>query len=184
MNEYEAVTRVVEVLTEGLDDSVNVKTEGGGEFMELPCVIVSWTTSRLDRLHGNNPWAGVKRDENGEIIGQVYHVYYEMRLDLWIKTYDDEPITSRPSTTGERGRDQLVNAVHEHFVPYEYNPERFHEDTFEWQVENAVSRSKPTEEPNWFETDQVVTFRYVKEVVDTDIPDVLEDVDANIRTVR
>lgn len=182
MNERDAITRVVEVLNEGLDDSVYVKTEGGGEFMQLPCVIVSWTANRLDRLQGNNPYAGTVEDEQGNVIGQKFHVYFEMRLDLWIKTYDDEPITSNPNTTGERGRDELVDSVQSQFFPYEYSPEAFHEDTFEWQVESAVAKSVPTEEPNWFETDQVVTFRYVKEIVDSDV-DVLGSVDADIRSI-
>jgi len=104
VNEYDAITRLVEVLNDELDDSVHVKTEGGGEFMELPCVIISRTTNRLDRLHGNNPWAGTVEDAQGNVIGQKFHTYHEMRLDLWIKTYDDEPITTRDDTSGEKGR--------------------------------------------------------------------------------
>jgi len=83
----------------------------------------------------------------------------------------------------KKAADELIDAVQNVFIPYEYSPENFHEDTFEWQVESAVSKSVPTEEPNWFEVDQVVTFRYVKEVEDLDV-DVLESFDTDIRTTR
>ncbi|ELY49896.1 hypothetical protein DV706_14170 [Natronorubrum bangense] len=180
MNEKEAIQRTVQVLSENLPSDVTVRTEGGGEFQNFPCVIVSWTTRRLDRLQGNNPYAGVTRDENGNAVSEVLHAYFEMRLDLWIKTYDDEQIRMADEPHwGEEGRDELVNMVHEVFLPYEYRPEQFHEDTFEWQVGDGLSRSKPTEEPNWFETDQTVTFRYVKEVTNDDV-DTLESIERNV----
>ncbi len=180
MNEKEAVWRVVEVLREGLPDEVTVRTEGGGEFMELPCVIVSWTVDRADRLHGNVPFAGVERDENGNAISEVLHAYFEMRLDLWIKTYDDEPIRqSDEPNWGEEGRDDLVDMVHGLFVPFEYRSYEFHPDAFEFQVESVFARADPKQEPNWMEADQVVTFRYVKEFKQTDV-DVLEDVHTTI----
>lgn len=180
MNEKEAIQRTVEILKSSVPDDVTVRTEGGGEFMELPCVIVSWTTRRLEYLPGNIPFAGVQRDSDGTATGEILHAYYEMNLDLWIKTYDDEPIRMADEPHwGEEGRDELVNMVHETFLPFEYRPEQFHEDSFEWQVGDAVARSVPTEEPNWFETDQKVTFRYVKELTNDDV-DVLESIERNV----
>lgn len=179
MNEKEAVQRAIEYLTEQLDDEIHVKTEGGGEFMELPCVILSWSTARMERLHGHNPWAGEIRDDNGNVIGEEYHVYHEMRLENWIKTYDDEPITSRESTFGEAGRDELVDDVQQAWVRCEHDPSIFHDDSYEFQVESAVSQVRPTEEPNWFETDQVVSFRYLKRVKEFDV-DTLDEVDHDI----
>lgn len=183
MNEKEAIWRTVEVLKESLPEDITVRTEGGGEFMEFPCVIVSWSTRRLDRLHGNNPYAGTEYDENGEAVGRVLHAYFEMRLDLWVKTYDDEPIRQREEGSwGEEGRDDITNMVHEAFLPFEYDAEAFHPDTFEFQVEDALSRAEPTQEPNWMETDQVVTFRYVKELVDTSV-DPISSIDWDVDAV-
>ncbi|ELY47305.1 hypothetical protein [Natronorubrum sulfidifaciens] len=180
MNEKEAVQRTVAVLKESLPDDVTVRTEGGGEFMELPCVIISWSTRRLERLEGNIPYAGVKRDENGIAVSEVLNAYFEMRLDLWVKTYDDEPIRMADEPHwGEEGRDELVNMVHETFLPFEMHPSKFHEDTFEWQVGDGLSQSVPTEEPNWFETDQTVKFRYVKEYTNDDV-DTLEIIERNV----
>ncbi len=180
MNEKEAIWRTVEVLKDGLPDEVTVRTEGGGEFMEFPCVIISWSQRRLDRLHGNNPYAGMVYDEDGNAVGRVLHTYFEMRLDLWIKTYDDEPIRQRPEGSyGEEGRDDITNMVSEIFVPFEYEPETFHEDAYEFQVEDTLSRADPTQEPNWMETDQVVTFRYLKEIIDAEV-DYLDSIDTTI----
>ncbi len=180
MNEKEAIWRTVEVLKDALPDDITVRTEGGGEFMELPCVIVSWSQRRLDRLHGNNPYAGTVYDEDGNAVGRVLHAYYEMRLDLWIKTYDDEPIRMRDGGSwGEEGRDDITNMVSEIFIPFEYDAELFHEDAFEFQVEDALSRADPTQEPNWMETDQVVTFRYLKKIIDADV-DYLDSIDTII----
>ncbi len=176
MNEKEAIHRTVEVLNDGLPDDVTVRTEGGGEFMEFPCVIISWSQRRLNRLHGNNPYAGSVYDNDGNAVGRVLHAYFEMRLDLWVKTYDDEPIRQREDGSyGEEGRDEITNMLSEIFVPFEYDATEFHEDAFEFQVEDAISRADPTQEPNWMETDQVVTFRYLKEIIDTEV-DTLEQV--------
>ncbi len=170
MNEKEAIWRTVEVLQDSLPEDVTVRTEGGGEFMELPCVIVSWSSRRLDRLHGNNPYAGTAYDNDGKAVGRILHAYYEMRLDLWIKTYDDEPIRqSDEPNWGEEGRDELVDMVHTAFLPFEYESTSFHEDAFEFQVEDALARADPKQEPNWFEVDQVVTFRYLKELQDDNV---------------
>lgn len=178
MNEQEAIWRTVEVLDEGLPDEVTVRTEGGGEFIEFPMVIVSWSTRRLDRLQGNTPFAGATY-EGGKAVGRKLHAYFEMRLDLWLKTYDDEPIKQREEGSfGEGGRDEVVDMMHGVFVPFEYDASKFHPDSFEFQVEDAISRADPKQEPNWFETDQTVTFRYVKEVVDSDV-DTLETVQEN-----
>lgn len=180
MDEKQAVWRTVEVLKDALPDEVTVRTEGGGEFMELPCVIVSWSTRRLDRLQGNNPYAGTKYDNDGNAVGRILHVYHEMRLDLWIKTYDDEPIRQREEGSwGEEGRDELVDMVQRAFIPFEFDATAFDDDCFEFQVEEALSRADPKQEPNWFETDQIVTFRYMKEIVDTDV-DHLGEVDTFI----
>ncbi|MFC6717889.1 hypothetical protein ACFQGT_09640 [Natrialbaceae archaeon GCM10025810] len=170
MNEKEAIRRTIEVLSEALPDDVHVRTEGGGEFMELPCVIVSWSTRRLERLEGNVPFAGVLRNEDGVAVGEVLHAYFEVRLDLWCMTYDDSATRQADEPHwGEEGRDELVDLVHQAFLPFEYRPEQFHADTFEWQVGDGTSQSVPTEEPNWFRTDQTVRFRYVKEYTNEDV---------------
>lgn len=180
MDEKNAIWRTVEVLKDSLPEDVTVRTEGGGEFMELPCVIVSWSTRRLDRLHGNNPYAGTVYDNDGKAVGRALHAYYEMRLDLWIKTYDDEPIAMRDNGSwGEEGRDELVDMVHTTFLPFEYDAGSFHKDAYEFQVEDAMARADPKQEPNWMEIDQVVTFRYMKELVDDDV-DYLGEINQNV----
>ncbi len=180
MNEKDGVQRTVEVLKASLPDDVTIRTEGGGEFMELPAVIVSWSSRRIDRLEGNIPLAGFERDENGHVISEVIHTYHEMRLSLWAKTYDNEPIRmTEDEHWGEEGRDDLVDMLHEAFVWFELYPEEFHVDSFEWQVGDVNADSVPTEEPNWFQADQTVTFRYVKQH-ENDNVDVIESIERNV----
>ncbi len=180
MEEKEALWRALEVMNDGLPDEVTVRTEGGGEFMELPCVIVAWSSRRLDRLQGNNPYAETVYDSGGNAVGRALHAYFEMRLDLWIKTYDDEPLTQRPGENwGEEGRDDITNWISEIFVPFEYDASSFHSDSFEFQVGDALARADPKQEPNWFEVDMTVTFRYVKEIIETEV-DSLTSVNSDI----
>lgn len=179
MNEKEVVQRAVEYLQGYLDDDINVRTEGGGDVMDLPCVILSWSTDRLDRLHGHNPWAGPVKDSNGNIVGQELHVYHEMRLDCWIKTYDNNAMSNMDAVHGESGRDELVDDVQSAFILLEADSDKFHKDAYEFQVRKAISGSRPEEEPNWYETDQAVTFRYLKRVIDSDV-DTIEGIDVEI----
>jgi hypothetical protein len=168
MNEQEVVQRSVEVLTNRLPDDVVVRTEGGGNDLGLPSVTITWSAERLRRLHGHEPFAGVVHNEEGEIVGEEYHMYHEIRLDCLIKTQDQSSVTLDKSY-GESGRDQLIDDVQKAFVRFEQHPEKFHDDAYEFQVGNTIARSRPEKEPNWYETDQVVTFRYLKRMIETDV---------------
>lgn len=153
MNEQDIIQEVIGVL-ESNYPGYNVQTIGGDGEVTLPAITVDWSTSRRTDYQGNSPVAGFNRNSEGEVVEIVLQRYYQMELDITVKSHDE----------GER--DVTLSNIQDTFLPFEWESDRFHADTFEWEVGDIRPRNNPYIEPDWYQAGVIVSFRFVDEVVE------------------
>lgn len=138
-----------------LPASVTIRTVGGDGSAKPPVCLLDWTKRRIGE-NGANPYAGTERDSNGDATGRELHRYYQMEMDVTVRTYD------------EAKRDTWLSDVEDHFLPMEYDADAFHPDSFEWEVGDGEPRNNPAVEPDWYESGLMVRFKIVSRVTQPD----------------
>lgn len=159
MNEQDIIFKVISDLQDALPPPFTVRTRGGDSGAKPPLCLVGWNARRLPTENGHNSFGGVIRDEiTGDATGRELHEYKRMELDVSVRAYD------------EGDRDMWLSDVEAAFLPYEYDASRFHDDTTEWEIGDTSPTSTPVVEPDWYESELAVGFKYVKRVADSDDP--------------
>jgi len=172
MKEQDIIFKVIDILETNFSD-FDVQTEGGGGDASLPAINVSWSSQRRPDIGGHDILSGYTRDSGGNVTQVHLNHYYQIEIDFEVQSYD------------EGLRDNTLNDIQAKFIEYEWKPDDFHQDTFEWVVGEVSPRNNPVIEPDWYEAGLVVTFNFVKEVVkDADgmeaITESVENVEENL----
>ena len=151
MKEQDIIFQARSEIEAALPSKFSVRTSGDDKSAHPPLCILNWDSSRRS-INGHNSFGKVIRDENGNATGRELHRYHLMELDIRIRTND------------ESERDTLLSDIVDAFLPYEYDPSDFHEDTTEWEIGNPTPRSNPVVEPDWYEGGVTARFLYVSRV--------------------
>jgi len=155
VNEQAVVQGLVGEVNTALPTLVTVRSEGGDGSGAPPLAVVEWDTFRINE-NGANPYAGVNRDQSGTAVERELHRYYRMEAQVMVRAL------------AEADRDTWLAALGDHFSLFEYESDRFHPDTFEWEVGDASPRSIQVVEPDWYEGELELVFKYVKRSTDSD----------------
>lgn len=156
MREQDIIFKVVGLL-ESEFPGFNVHTIGREGEVEIPAITIEWSTNRLPQYQGTNPIAGYETDADGSVTGVILQRYHSMELNIEVKSYD------------ESERDNTLSDIQDLFLPYEWDADRFHEDTTEWQVGSIRPRNNPVIEPDWYQAGILVQFHFMDEVVNNDV---------------
>lgn len=154
MNIQSVVQGLVGEVAAALPSSVAVRSAGGDGAGGPPVAIIEWNAHRLD-VNGANPYAGVERDQSGTATARELHRYYRLEGVVVVRAQS------------EADRDTWLDDLGDRFVLYEDDADGFHADTFEWEVGDASPRSVQVVEPDWYEGELELTFRFVKRTTDS-----------------
>ena len=149
MNEQEIIFEMLLEIQSALPSGVAVRTAGGDAGASPPLCIVEWDSIRLPYEAGHRSVAGLVEDQSGNPVGEEFHRYHQMEIDIEARAYD------------ESDRDTWLSDVADAFLIYESYADLFDEDTFEWQVGEIQPRSNPQVEPDWYEGGVTIRFKYV-----------------------
>lgn len=171
MKEYDILKYLLLDIESGTSNAIPVRTEGGDKGAAPPEIIVSWDASRLSDYNGHTPYVGPIRDSSGDAVGKEYHSYFLMDADVLVRHED------------EFERDQILDEIHNQFVPYEDDSSFFSEDTSQWSIGVAGPRANSFVEPDWYEAGIPVSFVYMKrtEVEEAGmLPGVISDLEVHV----
>jgi len=146
--------------------SAPVFLEGSGEERaESPSVAIEdYFTTPLPHRNGARKYVGpVVDDQTGEEIGKEYHFYFEFSADVIVREDTEE------------ARDDLLNAILQHFGPYADDPRDLDADLCELEIGSASARSVIFREPDWFEGGRDLRLVYLTRV--TTGGDTLEEIE-------
>lgn len=149
MREDEIIGQIIQELEDATPTDVDVRTDGGDQTASPPEVILSASTTRINE-NGAKALAEVLRDDSGDALGQEFHIYFRMELECIVRYFD------------EVKRDQVLDDIHDAFLPYEYDATQFNRDTAEWEILGGASRHNSIVEKDWYTGSTMLTFKYVK----------------------
>ena len=163
MKESEFVKRNISLIDSALPDEVRVRTVGGEEQADPPFAVLSRELNSA--TEGANPRVGVVEDQNGNPTG--FELHRPMRADL----------TWKVRSYSEAQRDELVSLIKDEYTLCEEKSSYFDTDTYLWNVGRTTTVGNAVVEPDWYESSQSASCRFVKRVV-RDV-DVLEAIDTS-----
>jgi hypothetical protein len=168
MREDDIVASLIDEVETATPSGINVRTSGGDQNVDPPEVILDWNTDRLSDENGHKAFGGYVYDSNDNKIGVQFHSYWRFEADFQLRYYD------------EVVRDETMDTIQMHFLPYEDTPDAFNTDTREWEVGATGPRNDPVREPDWYSVGVMVMFEFLKR---TDVTSGYDTIDTIQRDV-
>lgn len=168
MNETDIIGQFVTELDSITPSEFDVRTRGGEQNADPPEVIINWQTNRVINANGHNSFGEVLTDSNGNYTGVEHHAYFEMVVDITVRSTD------------EVERDTVIDTIHENYIPYETNASSFDRDTRLWRVGTVNTNQTQFVEPDWYDAGLIVRFEFMKRADETGkdhIADIPQDVE-------
>lgn len=166
MREGDIIAQVVSTVTNNFPNA-EVLTHGGDNEITPPEIVIRWNRNRLPYHAGHRIEAGAVTDGSGNKVGKEFHSYNQMDLTFIVHYY------------AEADRDQSLTTLDAVFLPYEDEPSNFDDDTFDWKVEGSNPRPQNMMEPDWYEVEYRVRFKYITRADDSG-RDIIETIPTSV----
>lgn len=160
----EFLVKMISVVESNTPSGVDVRVRGGDQNIEPDEVIVDYQIDGISNANGHTSLGGVNEDQNGYNESREFHQYYQIRVDLYVRMYN------------EIDKDSVAMGLTSLIGKYEYNSDLFHRDTRLWSTPDIGPSDNAMFDPDWYESVITVTTQLVHKTTG-DQDDALEGID-------